>query len=208
MNRFARRSVLAALALAPAGCSSLLSGAPPPNLYTLTPASDFPAGGKPVSWQLLVEVPQSVAALDSDRIALSRSATTVDYFADSAWTDRAPRLVQSLIVQSFENSGRIAAVGRDSLALRADYTLQLELRHFEADYGGGASPAAHVQIAAKLVKLPDRSIVAQRSFDAAVSAANQIPAVVGAFNDALHQVLRPLVDWTLAVAASVHGGAR
>jgi cholesterol transport system auxiliary component len=197
-----RRLVLAALALVPAGCSGLLSSStPPPQLYTLTPAGDFPPGGARVNWQLLVDVPASAAALDSERIALSRSATTVDYFADAAWTDRAPLMVQSLIVQSFENSGRITAIGRESLALRGDYVLRPELRHFEADYAGGAVPSAHVQISVKLVKAPDRVIVGQQVFDAAVpAAANLVPAIVDAFNTALHKATRQIVDWTLATA--------
>jgi cholesterol transport system auxiliary component len=150
---------------------------------------------------LLVDVPASAAALDSERIALSRSATTVDYFADAAWTDRAPLMVQSLIVQSFENSGRITAIGRESLALRGDYVLRPELRHFEADYAGGAVPSAHVQISVKLVKAPDRVIVGQQVFDAAVpAAANLVPAIVDAFNTALHKATRQIVDWTLATA--------
>jgi cholesterol transport system auxiliary component len=200
MTRLPRRFVLAALALLPASCSSLLpTGGAPPKLYTLTPASDFPAGGGRVSWQLLIDVPASAAALDSERIALSRSPTTIDYFADAAWTDRAPLMLQSLLVQSFENSGRIGAIARESLALRADYVLLAEIRDFEAEYGAAAAPLAHVQLGVKLIRMPDRIIVAQQRFDAtAPAAANQVPAIVEAFNTAFHQAARQIVDWTLA----------
>jgi len=179
----------------------LPSGGPPPKLYRLTPASDFPANGPPVSWQLLVDVPTSAAALDTERIALSRGPTSIDYFADAAWTDRAPLMVQGLLVQSFENSGRITAIARESLALRADYVLRTELRHFEAAYAGDGAPTAHVQIVAKLVKMPDRVIIAQRTVDTTMRAReNQVPAIVDAFNDAGHQALRQIVEWTLGVA--------
>lgn len=199
MSLPSRRIVIAALTLAPAACSSLLpAGGAPPKLYTLTPATDFPPDGTHVSWQLLVDVPSSAVALDTDRIALSRSATTIDYFADAAWTDRAPLLVQSLLVQSFENSGHISAIARESLALRADYILRPELRHFEAEYAGGGTPSAHVQIGAKLVKMPERTIVAQQRVDThAPARENQTPAIVEAFNTALHEAMRKLVDWTL-----------
>jgi cholesterol transport system auxiliary component len=202
MKPRSRRLVLLALALAPASCSSLLpSGGAPPKLYTLTPVADFPPGGGRVRWQLLVDVPVSPAALDSERLALSRSPTTVDYFADAAWTDRAPLMVQSLIVQSFENSGRVTAIGRESMALRADYILQPELRFFQAEYGSAGAPKAHVRLSAKLVKLPERTIAAQKSFDAAADATeNQVPAIVDAFNAAFHQATRELVDWSLAAA--------
>jgi cholesterol transport system auxiliary component len=200
MNGVNRRLLLSALMLAPSGCGSLLpTGGSPPKLYTLTPATDV-AAGPAIRSQLLVDVPVSAAALDTERIALSRSAITVDYYAEAAWTDRAPLMIQSLLVQSFENSGRITAIGRESLALRADYVLRPELRHFEAEYrDAGASPSARVAISVKLVKMPDRAIVAQRTFDAsAPAAANQMAAIVESFDKALHDVMRQIVDWTLA----------
>jgi cholesterol transport system auxiliary component len=202
MSRASRRLVLAALGLAPAGCTSLLpTGGAPPKLYTLTPAADFPADGLPVSWQLLVDVPASDAAIDSDRIALRRSPTSVDYFADAAWSDRAPAMVQTLLVQSFENSGRITAVARESLGLRADYILRPELRHFEADYAGSGAPTVHVELGVKLVKMPERSIVAAWHCDTMAPAAqNQVPAIVDAFNVALGEALRKIVEWTLTAA--------
>lgn len=200
MTGLTRRLVLAGLALAPAACGGLLpQGGAPPKLYALTPATDFPAGGARVAWQLLVNTPVSIAALDSERIALSRTPTTFDYFADAAWVDRAPLMLQSLLVQSFENSGRISAVARDSLNLRADYTLLVELRHFEADYGAAAAPIVHVQLGVKLVHMPDRAITAQQLFEATAPAAvNQVPVIVDAFNTAFHQAARQIVDWTLA----------
>ena len=201
MSQLSRRFLLVGVALAPAACSVLPTGGVPPKLYTLTPAVDFPPAGRPVRWQLLVDAPVSTAALDSERIALSRSPTTVDYFADAAWTDRAPLMVQSVIVESFENSGRITAIGRESLSLRADYELRPELRHFEADYAGGGVPAAHVEIAVKLVKVPNRVIIAQRMFEVREPAReNQIPAIVDAFNAALQRVARQIIDWTLGAA--------
>ena len=199
MKVSSRRLVVAALALAPASCGSLLPApSAPPKLYTLTPTTEFSPDPLRVRWQLLVDVPASAAALDTERIALSRSPTSIDYFADAAWTDRAPLLVQSLLVESFENSGRITAIGRESLALRADYMLRPELRHFEADYAQGAAPSAHIQIGLKLIKMPNRDITGQHRVEARAPAReNQIPAIVEAFNTALHAAMRDAVEWTL-----------
>ena len=194
-----RRIFLVGLALAPAACSLLPQGGPPPKLYTLTPATGSPTGGSRVTWQLLVETPVSAGALDTDRIALSRGPISLDYFAAAAWVDRAPLMLQTLIVQSFENSGRIAAVARETLSLRADYMLLPEVRHFEADYGAAAVPAAHVELGMKLIRMPERAIVAQQLFDARVpAAANDVPAIVDAFNAAFHQVAQQVVEWTLS----------
>jgi cholesterol transport system auxiliary component len=200
MKTVPRRWILAGLALAPASCSLLPQAGAPPKLYTLTPASDFAAGTR-VAWQLLVEVPASTAALDTTRIALSRNPTSIDYFADAAWVDRAPLMLQALLVQSFENTGRITAVASDSLLLRADYILLTELRHFEAAYGAAPAPTAHIELVAKLVRASDRAVVAQQRVDSAPAAgANDIPAIVDAFNTAFHQTAQQLADWTFATA--------
>jgi len=200
MTRLPRRTALAGLLLAPAACSLLPAGGAPPKLYSLTPAGDFPPGAR-VTWQLLVEPPVSPGALDTERIALRRSPISIDYFADAAWVDRAPSMLQSLLVQSFENSGRISAVARESLSLRADYILLVEMRHFEADYGAGDPPTVHVQLGAKLIRMPERSIAAQQLAEGkALAAANQIPAIIEAFNDAFHQAARQMVEWTLSAA--------
>jgi cholesterol transport system auxiliary component len=202
MIRRSCRLVLAALALTLAACSSLLlSGSAAPSLYTLTPASDFPPGGRRIAWQLLIDVPVASASLDSERIALSRSPTTIDYFAGVAWTDRAPLMAQSLLVQSFENSGRITAIARESLALRTDYILRSELRHFEARYDTDAKATVVVQLDVQLVKMPERNIIARRLVQASIPAAeNQVPAIVIAFDTALHQATREIVDWALTAA--------
>jgi cholesterol transport system auxiliary component len=199
MIRTLRPFLVAGALLLLAGCGSLLPepGAPP-KLYTLTPVRDFPPAQRQVPWQLLVDTAASPAALDTPRIALSRSTTSIDYFADVAWTDRAPLMVQSVLIESLENSGRILAVGRETLALRADYVLKPELRHFEAEYRGSDPPRPHVQLSVKLVKMPERTIVAQRSFDSAVPAQrNDVPAIVDAFNAALQSTTRQAVDWVL-----------
>jgi len=107
-------------------------------------------------------------------------------------------MVQTLLIESFENSGRIVAVGRDVVGLRADFIIKSELREFQAEYYDGAQPRAHVAIAARLVSMPRRAIVGSRTFDYVVPAADDsIGAIVAAFDAALGKVLRHLVEWTL-----------
>lgn len=173
----------------------------PPQLYTLTPKSTFGDDLPPVDWQLLVEPPAAAAGLDSLRIALQSSPFKLDYFADAAWTDRAPQMVQTLIVESFENSGGIVSVGRESIGLRANYVLKTELREFQAEYienGLSEPPVVRVRMNAKLVQIPRRTIIAGDNFEAlTVATSNSLDAIVLAFDDALGKVLRRLVTWTL-----------
>ncbi len=106
----------------------------PPRLYVLTPKSTYPANLPTVDWQLLVETPVSAAGLSSARIALQDSPIELRYFDNANWTDFAPKMVQSLIIESFENSGKIVSVGREQIGLRSDFVLKTELREFQAEY--------------------------------------------------------------------------
>jgi cholesterol transport system auxiliary component len=194
-----RRTFLFALPAGLAACSGPLGGGSPPQLYTLSPVKEFPPGLPKTNAQLLIEAPSAPGGLDSERIALMKSAISVDYFAGAAWTDRAPLLVQSLLVESFENTGRIAAIDRESLALRADYVLESDLRDFTAVYVGSEAPTVRVRMGLKLVRLPEKHIVGLHPASGdAPAKQNSVPAVVEAFNTALHQAIGDAVAWTLA----------
>ncbi|HMK68870.1 MAG TPA: ABC-type transport auxiliary lipoprotein family protein [Stellaceae bacterium] len=202
MSPLSRRSLVIGLPVALAACSSPLGGGPPPQLYTLTPARDFPAGLPSAKGQLLIEVPVAPGGLDTDRIALMRNPVMLDNFAGSAWADRAPLMVQTLLVESFENSGKIGAIGRESLALRADWILKPELRNFAAEYDSSGAPTARIRLALKLVRMPERGIVSERTFEAEQRAEqNAILSVVEAFDAALHRAMQDIVAWALPVMA-------
>jgi len=187
------------LAGALAACESVVPGRGPlPDLYRLTPKSTFAADLPTVEWQLLLEPALTNASIDTTRIGLQRSATSVEYYARASWSDRAPQMIQTLMIESFENSERIVAVGRDSIALRADYILKTDLREFQAEYMGGPKPRIHVTLIARLVKMPRRAIVGSKKFETVIEArADTMEAIIDAFDTALGKVLKRLVEWTL-----------
>jgi cholesterol transport system auxiliary component len=197
-GRIIRFLGLASLAVVLAACA-LPGAGEPPQLYTLTPKSTFEAGLPKVEWQLVVERPVASSGLNSQRIALQRSPVTVDYFARANWTDAAPLLVQTLLIESFENTGKIAAVTRESSQLRADYVLQTELREFQAEYEkGSVLPTVRVRLNGKLIRMPDRTIVGSETVERSVQAEKtDMESVVLAFDDALGKVMKRIVEWTL-----------
>jgi cholesterol transport system auxiliary component len=191
------RLAVCAAAASLAGCA-LLQAADPQDLYTVTPKSTFEPDLPAVYWQLTVEAPAAAANLNTGRIALAMTPTSSDYYAKAAWTDRAPLMVQTRIVDSFENTRKIVAVARESIGIRANYVLQPDLRNFEALYYYGEPPIVRVRIIAKLVRMPDRQIIGVASFERCVRArADKIPKVVEAFDQALGGVIKQLVSWTL-----------
>src|SRR3546814_7347346 len=83
------------------------------------------------------------------------------YYAGAQWIDDAPHMVQRLMIESFENSQRIVGVGRQSVSLRSDFVLRVELREFQAQYDENRdAPTINVRIGVKLVGLPERRILA------------------------------------------------
>jgi cholesterol transport system auxiliary component len=195
------RLVACAAALLLGGCQLINAAEEPTDLYTITPKSTFEPDMPAVFWQLAVEEPNASAYLNTSRIAIAQSATSSDYYAKTGWTDRAPLMVQTRIVDSFENSHKIVAVARESIGLRANYVLQSDLRNFEAMYIYGKPPIAHVRLVAKLVRMPDRQIIGVGSFERCVRArADKVPKVVEAFDQALGSVMKRLVAWTLRAA--------
>lgn len=200
---FSRRPVglVAAMvvALIASSCGTLPFDKPPPRLFLLTPKSTFRSDLPTVQWQLTIDVPVAEAGINTSRIAVQRNAVSIDYFEGANWIDTGPRMVQTLLVESFENSGRIVGVGRQSAALRADYTLLVELREFQAEYDrSNTVPSAHVRLIAKLVRLPQRIIVGRTSADFTIRAQGpSLEDIVEAFDLSLGKSLKSVVEWTL-----------
>jgi cholesterol transport system auxiliary component len=186
-----------------AACGELLPGVAkdPPRLYVLSPKNTFADDLPRANWQLTIDIPIAEAALNTTRIALRRSPVLLDYYGDSNWPDTAPLMVQTLLVESFENTGKIVGVGRQSVSLRSDYSLITDLREFQAEYGGNGPPNVRVRLNAKLVKMPERVIIGAMSAEHVErAAATDITAVVGAFDQALGKALKRIVEWTLRTA--------
>jgi len=193
---------LAALTLSVAGCG-LLSNPETRRLYQVTSVSTFAVGLPHSDAQLTIGPVEAPAGLDTNRIALTRAPLSLDYFAEVAWSDRAPAMVRTALLESTQNSGMFKAVGSDTFNLRSDYLLKTELRNFEAVYDSqGPGPTATVVLGLTLVKLPGDAVVGQTVIrERQPSASNEIPEIVGAFNTALGKALQEAVGWTADHAA-------
>jgi cholesterol transport system auxiliary component len=134
--------VLPTLALA--GCG----GGPAPATFDLNaPRTGYRTGGRGRAI-LLVQEPTALQAYDSERIVVKTEAGSISYLTGAQWSDRLPRLLQSRIIQAFENSGRAGAVGRPGQRLQASLQLASEIRAFELQAG---SREAVIELSIKLV---------------------------------------------------------
>jgi cholesterol transport system auxiliary component len=197
-----REILLGGLALA-TGCNILPKVQDPTTLYTLTPKTTFPPDLPSVHWQLVVELPTAAAGIDSSRIAVTHNPFTLEYYGKAAWTDNATGMVQSLLVESFERTGKIVAVGAESAGLRPDYILQTDLREFQANYRNkDPNPTVVVRMNAKLVAMPQRRIIGAITSEKSVKATgSKFEDVLTAFDDAMGHVLREVVVFALTTSA-------
>lgn len=183
-----------------AGLGTLNQAATPTDLYLLTPKSTFSSSLPNLRQQIVVEEPTATAAVDTDRIAVQPSPLEVQYLPGARWVDRAPLIVQALLIESYENSHKVAAVGRSAVGLRADYIIVTDLREFQARISGEGDGPLEVQVTLNIKVIDaylDR-IVASSSFaETAVAADDEVDNIVGAFDEALGDAMRDAVEWSI-----------
>ena len=183
------------------GCSGLL-GLPgsgdAPQIYRLTPAAEFEAvqaGSQ--SLRVLVDEPDASRAIDTDRIAIRPSEVEINYYSGAKWSDRAPRLIQSLLIQSLENTGAVQLAGRGSSGMNAQYLINSQLMDFQVEQNGDGA-VAHIRIKLNLIEQRRSRILASEIFEAEVDAVDtKSKTVVLAFNEAMNTVLSGASTWAL-----------
>jgi len=204
---FARRlrPVAVAGCLVLGGCAAALqlATAEPPRLYELTPKSTFADGLPEVPGRLSVEVPTATAGLNSARIALRPTPTTLEYYAGASWVDVVPVMVQNLLLESIDNTGRVDVLGREVVGVRADLALLTHIREFQAEYDTAGAPRVRVRLQARLIRLPRRTSLAAISEEAVVRARDtSLAAIIEAFDEAFGKAVKRIVEWTVAQAAA------
>lgn len=130
------------------------------------------------------------------------------YFPEVRWVDRAPLLVQTMLVESFENTGKVAAVGRQAIGLNSDFTLVTDLREFQAVIEGAEDGpfTVVVHLNMKIVQEPRGVIVASQSFVQKIPAASDnMNHIVAAFDRALGKAMGDAVEWSVRQIAEIGG---
>jgi phospholipid/cholesterol/gamma-HCH transport system substrate-binding protein len=167
---------------------------PPKTVYNLQAAAPPASPGKSLNGQLVIPEPSTVVMFDTQRILFSPPNESPE-FANSQWADTVPRLLQSRLIQSFENYDITHAPLRNSDGVEADYQLLIDIREFQV--AAGSQPAAKVAFSAKLLNKQGR-VVAARVFSKSRPVDKIEPAtVVAAFDAAFADIARDLIAWTV-----------
>ena len=204
MNRFSLiRPIAATLALiAISGCA-LLSTPDPVQTYRFgafpASSSEAPSAASPVQVTLRrVEFPEAV---EGDKL-LGVTGTETAYIAGARWVSPASDLYMESIEDAFATQAtRVRLIGARELT-RAQRSLDIDIRSFEARYETpGLAPTIVVTARARMLVLPERTVMAERVFTVEQPAtANRVSAIVEAFDLATRDLNTRIVAWTDASA--------
>lgn len=195
MHRIALAVLLAALA----GCSSLLGPKDTPTIFAPETTATADPSWPTVTWPLGTVRPTSARILDGIRIAVSPVPGELQVYKAAMWARTPPEMLEETVLRMLEDSGKIPAVARQGSGIAAEYRLVMDIRHFEADYSGGSTPSAVIEVNAKLLHVSDQSVAGSRTFRQAQPAAGvEVDRVAEAFGQALGAVSRDVAGWTLA----------
>lgn len=173
--------------------ASLLSGCGSAPLATFDISAPS-SGLKSRALRGIVVIPEPVAPapIDGDRIVVRSGPSAVSVLAGAQWSDRLPKLLQTRLIQTFENARLLKSVGRPGEGLAADYSLNWEVRRFEIDVTTGQ---AVVEVSVKALT-PAGRIAAAQIFTAQVPGSTATGAdASSALDAASNSVLRQIVAW-------------
>lgn len=206
MSQTIMRALITLLAgatlLAAPGCISLLPETEPDALYRLNtgeaPQTRLVDGAQTV----IVGRIAAPRGLAGDSIALLREGR-IAYMAGAAWLSPGPEMLHAAVLDAMQASAPALTPARAEDGVAARYHLDLELRHFEADYdaGAGAAPLVRVGLRARLIDRDQRSLIAARTLQTSQRAdANRQGAIVDAFSGAALEAASALAGWAEAEA--------
>jgi cholesterol transport system auxiliary component len=136
--------------------------------------------------------PTALQPLEAQNIIVRDAAGSVSILGGGQWTDRLPRLIQSRLIQTFENASA-KAVSRPGDGITPDYQLNTEVRAFQLDAARGE---AHVEFSEKLVQTGTGRIVRARAFTARVPVtSSNAGEVAQALDRAMGTVFVEIVRW-------------
>lgn len=204
MKHAAWGAVLTVTMLGATGCGSLLdTDLPASTSYVLAPAAASSTGIARSEADLSIGRPDLAPGLDSERIAVLKGRQ-LDYYRGAVWGGRMTEMVQTLLVDSFEDQQLFRSVTSEQSRVAGEYVLDVSVRDFQAEYAGGSqAPTAHVTILGRLIRVTDRQLVETFAATAQSRANdNRMSDVAAAFETAAHKVVLELAQKTAAAVAA------
>ncbi|WP_411506981.1 ABC-type transport auxiliary lipoprotein family protein [Brucella anthropi] len=191
LRRMTSASILLSMILA--GCGT----ATPLDTFNLSAPQPGISAPSRKNMQLLVPAPTALKALDSENIVVSSAPGSIEYLKGAQWGDRLTNIVQSRLVQAYENTGVFGGIGRPGDGLAINYQVLTDLRVFGIQ--AYASPQlAVVEMAVRLMNDKTGEVRATRVFRTEIPVSGTTNAAyVKALNAAFERTANEIVSWTV-----------
>lgn len=164
-----------------------------PQLETTVDA-DWPE----VDWAVLVQRPMADQMRNSNRVLVRVSRSRLQSWPEATWLDSVPDMVQGLLIQSLEDSGRFAGVGRAG-GMRSRFGLASDIRSFEAVDDGSGRLVVELRMRINLVHQPTGRVMATSSFERTNPVSGRaLDSVVVAFEEAMADLFTDVTGWVLS----------
>lgn len=159
------------------------------------------SAGNALARDVIVEVPTTSGALETDRIMIRPNRLQAQYLPDVRWGEPAPVMVQTLILRTLEETGGVRYVGRKPLGNSGDFALLTEVIDFQAEVRDDPDAAVvRLTLISRIVKEEDATILSSRRFSTSSPAASlDAQSVVEAFDTASAALFPELAAWVLSV---------
>jgi phospholipid/cholesterol/gamma-HCH transport system substrate-binding protein len=162
--------------------------------YDLRAPADFGPPGKTIKGQLAIPEPTAVVMLETQRILFSPAK---DYpgFDEVLWADSIPKLLQTRLIEGFENYDIAHAPLRTMDMGPADFQLMIDVRSFRVAVD--AAPTAEIDLSARIVD-KNGKVIASRLFHESQTLDKIEPAAaVAAFDGAFGRIAKGIILWAV-----------
>lgn len=185
----------AVIAVSLSGCA-LLSSPDPVQMYRFGSVADAAATpvAAPVEVKLRnVEMPQ---ASSGDRL-LGVTGAEAAYIKGARWVSPASMLYSDALEGSFAQAQVVRLIGRRELT-PTTRLLDVDVRTFETRYDyAGALPSVTISVRARLLRFPERTVLAEQVFTVSQPAGeNRVASIVEAYDVATRDLNTQIVTWT------------
>lgn len=164
-------------------------------IYEVSALPTPPVSGG-TSAQILVPEPAALAALATNQMPVKPTPITLSYYPSVALQDTVPKVMQRVLLDTFQNTGGVRAVGLPGQSLLINYQVVTEVRAFQAETYAG--DRARVEVFAKLLNDTNGRVIASQVFDTSIPMPGDTAedAAVG-LNQAAQTLAADVVAWTL-----------
>jgi len=174
----------------------------PKKIYDLTLVPQT-ATVKPVklAFQFVIAEPTATLTMQTQRFLTKTPEGELGFATEGRWADTLPKLVQSKVLQAYEDRGFLASALLPSDRTNPAFQLIIDIRSFAINTL--PEPTADVELSVKIIA-DDGRIVSAKVFHktAVCKSATQEEDIANAVSNAFNQVLNDMIQWTTDTIAS------